>query len=158
MGGLIGGIGELATLNDSARVRDDAIDLQYGRDTAVADAGMRGARDKGAFESGRQRIYGTSLAAKQRQAYTASGVDATQGTAAAVQADTAALSELDAQRASINAARDVWGYQQAKKQALADRDIKRRDSNNQYTGQLLGGVGKSVSGAMSLGLSLGGGG
>lgn len=154
MGGIsniIMGTYEMFDAEQQERADKSANALEYKRTKAQAEAAVEGARAKGSYESGKQRLMGAQLAGKQKQAYTASGVDATQGTAAAVQADSAALVELDAKRTAINAAREVYGYQETKRQAYQEMQAKNANATNKAVGAALGGYTKSLSGWLSMG-------
>ena len=151
MGGIISGSYGMFAAADEASAAHAANRLQYDRDTSALTTAIESAREKGAFEQGRQRVLGTQLAAKQRTAYANSGVDATQGTAAAVQADTAALNELDSQQIAINAAREVWGYREQKKQTRENRDATSANINRKAIGQGLGAFSQALGGWLSFG-------
>jgi hypothetical protein len=73
--------------------------------SAAADARIRGAQEAGAAV-----MAGSQLQKKQMVAFSNSGVDATVGTAANVQAATAAAAKLEALTIENNAAREAWGY------------------------------------------------
>ena len=154
MGGLISGIvsgaTDISTAIGQGKAESEANDAQLARERQQANVAIDSARERGAYESGKLRIQGAQVAAKQKVAYANSGVDATSGTAAAVQADTAALSEFDAQRASINAARDVWGFQESKKQSEEDWQMRQRNIGRKQEGQALGGLAKGIGGIFSL--------
>jgi len=151
MGSLISGAANVGMGIEQGTADEKALQQQLERENQQADMAIRGAQEKGAYESGKARAYGAQLAAKQRVAYANSGVDATKGTAAAVQSDTQGLSELDAQTASINAAREAWGYREAKKQAKEEYVSKSQTASRKAIGAVLGGSGQWVSGGMSAG-------
>ena len=155
--GMAGGIGDMiqgafgiGMAGEEANAEHRASITQRDREIRAANAAIESAQQKGAFEAGRLRVMGTQLAAKQRTAYAASGVDATTGTAAAVQADTAALNELDAQSAAINAAREVWGYKEAKRQSNEEYANRQGGINRKQTGQFLGGMTKFGTGVAKI--------
>lgn len=157
IGQMIGGVTQIFTAMDEQNAEHRANNEQLRRERSQADRAIEGAIEKGAYESGRQRIMGAQLGAKQRTAYANSGVDASTGTAAAVQADTSALSELDAQRASVNAAREAWGYKEQRKQSEQEYENRRGAINRKFDAQLLGGFTKWGTGVLGMGFGGGGG-
>lgn len=152
MGGIVSGYTDIAGSMVQANEDEAANLVELRRHGRQANMAIQGAQEKGAYESGRQRILKSQLVAQQRQAYGASGVDASQGTAAAVQADTAALGEKDAQTLAINAAREAWGYKEAKNQAWENYKLNQSNISNKRTMGIIGGLTKvassMVSGAM----------
>lgn len=151
MGGIISGVTQFATAGLELTADQQAADLKYKRDIQAADLAIESAREQGAWESGKARILGEKLAREQQMAYANSGIDSTTGTAAQVQANTAALSAMDAQQLAIRAAREVYGLQEGKKQAKENRDIARAAAERKAIGQGLGGMAKTVGGLASWG-------
>ncbi len=115
-----------AALNDEALARDreSAINVQIAQG-AQADALRRGGVD-----AGKIRQKGSRIAEEQKVAYANSGVDSSVGTAANVQADTAAISELDAQTAKNNAAREAWGFGMKAEQLQGERTLNRKRADS----------------------------
>lgn len=95
---------------DSSIQEGKAAKKQADKNTELANAAATDALQRGAQEAGAQRMAGSELAARQMVAFANSGVDATVGTAANVQAGTKARAELDALTAENNAAREAFGY------------------------------------------------
>jgi hypothetical protein len=93
----------------------------------LSEFAARDALQRGAVEAGQARIAGSKMAGRQKVAYAASGVDPTVGTAAQVQAETAATSELEAATIENNAAREAWGFRRfgVKYQQQAALDSRR---------------------------------
>jgi hypothetical protein len=155
MGGLISGLVsggmDIGTSLEQGKADAEANELQLQRERRQANVAINSAMERGNFEAGKQRLLTSQFVAKQRQAYTASGVDASSGTTAAVQADTAALGEFDAQQISINAAREAWGYREQKTQAEENWGLNERNNNRKVTAGTLGGLSKGVAGIASLG-------
>lgn len=81
----------------------------------MSDRAADDAVSRGETAASRARLKGKMVIGSQRAALAASGVDVNTGSAADVQADTAAMSALDAQTIKNNAAREALGY---KTQAL----------------------------------------
>lgn len=82
------------------------------QEAAVAREQASRAREQGEIEAdARLREY-SKLKGEQRAAYGASGVDANWGSAAAVQADTMAWGEYEAQKEIYNYGLSAWGYEQ----------------------------------------------
>lgn len=127
---------------DSSIVEGQAAKRQADRNTQQANEAATDATNRGVLEAGGARMAGSAAAARQAVAYTASGVDATVGTAANVQAGTKALAELDALTAENNAAREAWGYRKHGMdfQTQAGIDASRR--NREMVGTVLSTGGK----------------
>lgn len=70
------------------------------------------ARARGDQEAQQVTLAGGDLARQQGQAYAASGVVSSSGTAAETQAETYALTRLDAAQTQNNAMREAWGHEQ----------------------------------------------
>lgn len=84
-----------------------------GRERANARLAAKAAADalqRGEQAAGRARYATSRRVAAQRTAYARSGVDANAGTAADVQAETAAIGEYEAQLEKNNAYREAMGY------------------------------------------------
>lgn len=132
------------------------VEAETNRD--LADRAAADAVDRGNQLSGRTRVQVSQLVAKQRVAYANSGVDPNVGTAANVQADTAAAGELDAITRENNAAREAWGFKQksAGYSRRADRIAEGQKTETALTAaRFLSGA---ISGGMAGGGSFGGGG
>lgn len=156
--GVIGGAIDIGTGIDQAHAEVEANKLNLDRERRAANVAIENARLRGAYEQQKIRIEGERASRAQNVAYAASGVDPGSGTAAEVQANTAALTELDAQTAAINAAREVWGYEEAKRQSEENWKMNERNISRKMTGQLLGGLSKGVGGIASMSGMGGGGG
>lgn len=142
MGSLVGGITQMATGIQQANDAEKTSAIQRNQVKQQADIAIDQARQQGAYTSGKVLVQGAQLAGQQKMAYANSGVDVTRGTAANVQANSAALNQLDAQQASINAAKQVWGYEEQKKFADQDYATRSQNINTQEGGAILGGMGK----------------
>lgn len=103
---------------------------------AAADALARGTKDAGVL-----RMEGSQAAARQMVAFANSGVDATVGTAANVQAGTKAAAELDALTAENNAAREAWGYKKHGIDFQTQAGINASRRNREIAGTVLGTAG-----------------
>lgn len=75
----------------------------------------------------------------QRAAFAASGVDINDidSTAVNVQADTAALGEMDALAIRLNAAREAWGYTSQAQDSLYRGKLARMEGSNRAVGTIL---------------------
>jgi hypothetical protein len=82
----------------------------YGVNADLADQQAEDAVARGVEASNKLRTQTKGLMGQQRVAYTAGGVDPTVGSAAAIAADTSALSELDRITIANNAAREAYGF------------------------------------------------
>jgi hypothetical protein len=87
------------------------------------------------------RSQGGQLIGRQRTEYASSGVDAGTGSALDVQIATAGLTELDAQTARSNAAREAWGYRIQAANARARASAAEAAGQYGYVGSILGGAG-----------------
>lgn len=149
MGGIISGAGQIVT-GGMGMVQETENNWKEYDATAAHD--MHGAADalqRGAIESGRLRSMGSDMIARQQVGYANSGVDPTIGTAANVQAGTAAAAELDAQTAKNNAAAEAWGFDQHRAQAYDQLKAKNDESIRKGVGSILGGGGQMLQSAMS---------
>ncbi len=103
---------------------------------------------RGSAAVGKARMAGSQAAAEQGFLYANSGVDATVGTAADVQAATAAQGELNALTVQNNAAREVWGHQKTTASLRRQKDINLQRANSQQTATILGGLADGAGGAL----------
>jgi hypothetical protein len=128
MGSMASGIGNIFTGAQGGAQETAAAQQEWDINKALAQYGARTATLKGQQEVSDIRAAGTQVGESQKLAYANSNVDPTVGTAAAVQSDTAAQSELDAQTAKNNAARAAWGYkvQGSRRTATTSRRRTRR--------------------------------
>lgn len=106
-------------------------------DLRASDAISRGREDETRLRMDTRRLIGD-----QRLAFAASGVDLgdIESTATNVQADTAALSEIDALTIRSNAAREAWGYRMQAQDDRARGRIARQEADNKAVGALIGGA------------------
>lgn len=149
LGDVIGGVMQM--FDGEAAAEQVANRQQYERERKQAAVALQGAREKGAYEQGRQRILAERTLREQNVAYANSGIDATSGTAANVQANSAGLAELDSQTLAINAAREAWGIIETKRQSDDEFRNRYEASTRKQTGAILGGFSRYASGALSMG-------
>jgi hypothetical protein len=147
MGSMIGGIGTIYSGIKGATDAQASAQAEWNANDALAQYGARNATLKGTADASNARALGAQVQAGQKVAYTNSGVDSTVGTAAAVQADTAGQSELDAQTAKNNAARQAWGFKVQQEQAAQTYRAKVASAQNQGTASVLSGAGQLIGGA-----------
>ncbi len=147
MGGIIEGVGQAGigiwkANDDAASANKEWADtdrkLQYD---------MRVAQQKGSIDSGKTRMLGSQLIAKQKLAYSNSGVDASTGTPASVMADTRLMSELDAETQKNDTAREVWGLRLERTRAKENLKTKLSNIDREATGAVLSGASKAIGGA-----------
>jgi|SRR5262245_31935223 len=135
------GLGVAEGVEEHNRIRQEG-QLTREKDLqSAADALQRGAVD-----TGRLREQGGELINRQKVAYANSGVDPTVGTAANVQAGTAAQVELDAQTIKNNAAAEAWGFEQHRKATFIEEESKVGANQRRTVGTILGGAGQFLSG------------
>lgn len=142
---MFGAAAQIFTAQPAADAANAASTTQYNRERLQADTAITQAQQQGAYASGKTRIAGDQLAAQQRTAYADSGVVSSSGTAANVQGNTMALSELDAQQQSINAAKQVYGFKVARDQSREDFFNRQATTDNTEQAAVLGGVSKFAS-------------
>jgi hypothetical protein len=119
---------------------------------SVADLQALDAAERGAIEASRYRQQVRGIIGAQRASYAGQGVDVSSGTPAAVQADTAAIGEMDALQLESNAKREAWGYQvQAYDSRMRGLYARlegvnaRKAGNAQAMANLVGGIGTGLS-------------
>jgi hypothetical protein len=158
MGSILSGAGTIATgqMAATAKAWNAAQDSQ-DEQKALSYSALS-AQDKGRLDAGKIRMAGSQLVAKQKVAYANSGVAIDSGTPAAVMESTQGLSELDAQTAENNAAREVWGYRMQQEQSKKNMQRKIDEANREAIGSALTGAGQIVGGAGNLSGGGGGGG
>lgn len=92
---------------------------------------------QGEQDAGRARMKGSEMVARQRVAFSNSGVDASVGTPAQVAASTSMWTELDAQTSRNNAMRKAFGYKQsARKYRTESSSIQDQLNAEQVAGAL----------------------
>ncbi len=147
MGGLIQGMATAGMGIWQAHEDANAAHEEYAATSRMLTYQERRATLKGKQEAGELRSQGSAVADAQFNAYAAAGIDPTSGTAAAVQADTAAQAELDAQTRENNAALEVWGYRTQKDQAAKNLQTRLKTIDRQAIGSVLTGAGQMIGGA-----------
>lgn len=103
------------------------------------DAIVRGRETEARHRTDVKRMIGS-----QRAGFAASGVDVNDGSAVDVQADTAALGELDALTIRTNAAREAWGYKIQAQDYAARGQIARAESTSKAVGTILSTAGSAL--------------
>lgn len=148
VGAILGGVGAVNDISDNvksqAATQAEIADNQKLAYVAADDALARGGK-----EAAKIRGNGTQLASAQSVAYANSGVDGTVGTAANVQADSRAMSELDALTVQNNAAREAWGFKRYGLKYGQQAQLEAARASNKQAATILGGVGKVAAGAGS---------
>lgn len=151
--GLLQGMGNKANADAQAKaLRQNAAYLG----NAAADARVRGMVDSDWARVGGQQAIGT-----QRAAMAANGGVVDQGSNALIQQDTAQLSELDALTISNNAAREAYGYEVERSDALTtaknlQKNARRSMLTSVLGGALQGGAMAYAAGAFAPGAGAGG--
>jgi hypothetical protein len=112
------------------------------------------AKVRGMIDSDQVRVQGQQLIGTQRAAMAGSGGVVDEGTNAILQQDAAQLSELDALTVSNNAAREAYGYEVEREDALLTaKNLQKNASKNMMTsvlgGALQGGASAYSSGAFA---------
>lgn len=108
------------------------------READVMDYRAKLVEEQGAFQADQLRKEGAKVASQQRTSLAAQGVNVATGTPAALQNETSVLSEQDAMRAKLNAAREAWGLRSQANITRWQGDIGKRQSRLNAIGGLLG--------------------
>lgn len=124
--------------------KNDAKQAQANKE--MADMAAADALQRGAAEAGQMRQAGAQLAARQAVAYANSGVDASVGTAANVQAGTAAQAELEALTLENNSMREAFGYKKHGIDFQTQAGLNAARRNREVAGTILGTAGTITSG------------
>lgn len=155
MGGIIQGIGTIATAQSNASAQAWAAAQQEGNTEKLISAKEAANESASAAAQSKARMQGTQMVAAQRFGYANSGIDEKTGTAAQVQGNTAAAAELDAQTIKNNAAREAWGLGLQRTQAQQNLQNTTESLNRGVVAADISGSSMIVQGAMG---GLGGGG
>lgn len=135
-GSIIGGIGLYTT------IQGERIAAQAGADIADVNATIAERQAEHALERGREaetesRIRTRQLIGTQRARLAAQGVDVNQGSALDIQADTAAIGELDALTIRNNAALEAWGYRVGATSQRLQANFTRQAARSRAIGSIL---------------------
>ena len=146
--GLLQGMAAKSQADSQAKaLRQNAVYLG----NAAADARVRGN-----LQSDLRRVEGQQLIGTQRAAMAASGGVVDEGSNALLQQDVAQLSEFDALTISNNAAREAYGYDVQRADALTTARNVQRQGRNQLLTSVLGGALQGGVGAYGAGMFGGG--
>lgn len=145
---LISGAQTVAKIDEIGKTAQFQLN-QDQRNIQLSQYASEDATNRGATAAGLARGEASKLSAEQKVAYVNSGVDSSIGTAANVQAGTAAGGEYDAMVASNNAAREAWGHDQVTANLKTQKDINIQKANNEITSTILGGLASGVQAANS---------
>lgn len=94
---------------------------QADENARIAAAAARDALVRGGLIEGSIRMRGSAMNSEARAAFAASGIDASSGTAADIQATTTTMSEFDAHLAQNNTLREAMGYRLQQKRFQEER-------------------------------------
>jgi hypothetical protein len=112
---------------------------------AVAEISATQAAEQGEVEAARYKEQVEGVIGSQRAGYAGQGVDVSSGSALAVQADTAAIAEMDALQIKSNAARTAWGYK------VEAYDNKKRAVYARQEGVMMAAAGRAQANAALIG-------
>jgi hypothetical protein len=110
------------------------------RNAAISNAQAENALYQGADEERQIRQRTRQLAATQKAAMSANGVDISGGSPLAVLSDTAYLGELDAQTSRYNTAQNVWSYRNQANDYMNQASAARAYGKNAKSAALLNGL------------------
>lgn len=116
----------------------------------VADQQAADALARGDQAVGQSRAQSRVLTGSQRASQAAEGVDINSGSAAGVQANDAALGELDRMTLAQNAQRESWGYKVEAANDRAQGNLARMGGRNTAAGLRNAATGTLLNGAMDL--------
>lgn len=150
MGGMISGVSSMALGIENGTQTANASDTSWNLTSDTSARAVQQAQELGEFNAAKARTQGTQTIAAQKTAYAAGGVDEKTGTAAQVEANTAATSEQNAQVALNNAARQVWGLKQQRAVDYANYQSAQGAAERTATGQTISGAAQVVNSATSL--------
>lgn len=156
MGGIIQGVTTAGIGIWKAKEDNDAAHSEWADTDRKLSYDARQATLAGQAQAQRVRERGSQLIAKQKTAYTSSGIDASSGTALSVMSDTRLMSELDAQTVENDAARKVWGYRLERDRAKKNLTSKLASIDREAAASILNGFGQALGGASGLGGGMGG--
>jgi hypothetical protein len=148
MGSALSGLATIGMGQWEASAKGQAAAQDAAQEQRILSYNAQVAQEQGTREAGKVRSAGSQLIARQRVAYANSGVDTSSGTPLSVMADTRMLSELDAQTAANNAAREVWGYKMQVEQSKKNLQRTYEGLNRGVVGSILSGTGQILSGGM----------
>lgn len=149
LGSMISGVGNIYSGFQGQADAQAAAQTEWNTNDALAQYNARLARQSGAVKEENVRVGGASTEAQQGMAYANSGVDAGVGTAAQVQANTAAQTEMDAQTQANNTARQAWGFKVQQEQAHQTYVAQTKAASNKAIGSILTGAGQIMGGFSS---------
>jgi hypothetical protein len=118
----------------------DAEGIALRTNAGLAELQAQDAIARGAQASAQVRRDTRATIGAQRVAYASQGVDVGSGSALAVQADTAAIGELDALTIKNNAAREAFGYKIDAANSRTREEYTRQAGRNAQTSTLLTGA------------------
>lgn len=144
------GMGLLQGLNQKAQAESQADALRKNAvylKNAAADARIRGTQ-----QADWKRVEGQQMIGTQRAAMAASGGVVDQDTNALIQQDTAQLAEFDALTIANNAAREAYGYEVQRADALDTAKNLQKQANRGLLTSILGGALQGGVGAFGAGM------
>ena len=106
-------------------------------------------RNRGVEEEIAQREATEQMAARQRARLAAAGVDITKGSPLALQEETALLGEVDALTIRRNFQEQAAVFDQEAGVSLFEGEQDRNTGRNEFTGSILGAVGKGIGGGVA---------
>jgi hypothetical protein len=109
----------------------------------VANYSAEDAMKRGSIEADQQRARARQIAASQRAAMGASGVESDTGTFGKVLEQTATMGELDARTIEANAMREAWGLRSQAKISQYEGASRAQAGGLEAFGTLLGGAAKT---------------
>lgn len=134
---VVGLVGDINSSQSAAKAYT-ANDQQLANEEGYADAAAADSLHRGGTAAGLARMDASKLSAEQNVAYANSGVDASTGTAADVQASTNALGEYNAQVIANNAAREAWGHKATAQSVTLKRQLAKSQEGARQSASNIG--------------------
>ena len=138
-----------ASAASGQRAEADFQAAQLDRQAALTDSARADVLRQGAQAAGRARMEGSQVLAAQRTAAGASGIATDSGSVLNLMADSRLMSELDAQQAENNAAREAWGLEVESLRQRQQASFVRRSGKAQEASTLLTTGGNVATGAVN---------
>ena len=150
---MVGSVAAGAIKGNAAKGAADRNAAIMESNAALADASAADAYQRGATTEGKVRMRGGQMEAAQKADFAASGVDVHSGSVADVVGSTGAISELDAQIAKNNAAREAFGFKTQASNLRQQAGYLRDEGDMQEIESVLGGVAQGYGYAQKLKVS-----
>lgn len=149
LGAIVSAVGMFA--QGSAQAAADKYQAQVAENNKIiAEQNAVYELQAGQTEEQAQRIKTSQVLGQAEAVQSASGIDASRGSAVKVRKSTAVIGELDALNIRDNAARRAYGYRAEGVNFAAQAGLYRMQAKSDMMGGILGGLGSLIGGFSSL--------